>query len=175
MVQKNKKIHSYSYMRWTTTSPCPSLHFGLSIHMSSSKTRSMSAPYPFNPDKNRKLNNWNRPSQPYENFQITCFDFSFCVDVWKTISDFLRFYFSKKYFFINSLFYFNIPKDLFFQNDIFNFNLKDTSCLNNKRQTALSAESKLSFQISFVTRQYANLRLRNRHFKGTCDPEFISE
>ena len=130
---------------------------------------------PFNPDKNRKLNNWNRPSQPYENFQITCFDFSFCVDVWKTISDFLRFYFSKKYFFINSLFYFNIPKDLFFQNDIFNFNLKDTSCLNNKRQTALSAESKLSFQISFVTRQYANLRLRNRHFKGTCDPEFISE
>ena len=55
---------------------------------------------------------------------------------------------------------------MFFQNDIFNFNLKDTSCLNNKRQTALSAESKLSFQISFVTRQYANLRLRNRHLKG---------
>ena len=74
---------------------------------------------------------------------------------------FLTFFVSifQKIFFINFLLYFNIPKDLFFQNDIFNFNLKDTSCLNNKRQTALSAESKLSFQISFVTRHYANLRI----------------
>ena len=57
------------------------------------------------PTKIRKLNNWNRPSQPYENFQITCFDFSFCVDVWKTISDFLRFYFSKKNIFLLILYF----------------------------------------------------------------------